>query len=166
MPTWLTGTVQWLHVLFGIFWIGSVLSLTFVVVPALGRAAQPGKQTFVGMIQQRVHQLLPPVAVATILLGLLRGTIFGPVTSLQVVLGTAYGLTWTAALIFSIATLIAGSRGMGGGFIQLATMVLTASDESRAAYDAQLRKIRVAGYITIAGFLATFSCMILMRFGY
>ena len=37
MPMWLVGTVQWLHVLFGIFWFGAVLTLTFVVVPALGR---------------------------------------------------------------------------------------------------------------------------------
>lgn len=166
MPTWLIGTVQGLHVLFGIFWFGSVLTLTFVVVPVLGRAPQPGKQTFVGAIEQRVHHLLPPVAGATILLGLLRGTIFGPITSFQAAFGTAYGRTWTAALVFSIATLIAGARGIGGGFTRLAAMVLTANDVSRTAYDTQLRKIGAAGYITIAGFLATFTCMILMRFGY
>jgi hypothetical protein len=166
MPTWLIGTVQWLHVLFGTFWFGSVLTLTLVVVPALGHAAQPGKQMFVGMIQQRVHQLLPPVAVATILLGFLRGTIFGPITSLRAAFATAYGLTWTAALVISVATLMAGARGMGGGFTHLAAMALTVSDESRAACDAQLRKIKVAGYLTMAGFLAIFTCMILMRFGY
>jgi uncharacterized membrane protein len=166
MPTWLIGTVQWLHVLFGIFWFGAVLTLTFVVVPALDRAPQAGKQTLVGALQQRLHRLLPLVAGITILLGLVRGTILGPVNSLQVAFATAYGLTWTAALVFSIATLIIGARGIGGGFIRLAATALTADDASRAAYDRQLRKIRLAGYLAILGFLVTITCMILLRFGY
>jgi uncharacterized membrane protein len=166
MPTWLVGTVQWLHVLFGIFWFGTVLTLTVVVVPALGRAPQPGKQTLVGALQRRLHRLLPLVAGMTILLGVVRGTIMGPVTSLHVAFGTAYGRTWTAALVFSTATLIIGARGIGGGFIRLAAMELTADGAARAAYDTQLQKIEAAGYITIVGFLATFTCMILMRFGY
>jgi hypothetical protein len=158
--------VQWLHVLFGIFWFGAVLTLTFVVVPALGRAPQPGKQTLVGALQQRLHRLLPAVAGITILLGLVRGMILGPITSLQVAFDTAYGRTWTAALVFSIATLIIGARGIGGGFTRLATKALTADGASRANYDAQLQKVRVAGYLAIIGFLATMTCMILMRFGY
>jgi hypothetical protein len=166
MPIWLVGTVQWLHVLFGIFWFGVVLTLTFVVVPALGRAPQPGKQTLVGALQQRLHRLLPSVAGMTMLLGLVRGTIMGPVTSLQAAFGTAYGRTWTAALVFSIATLIVGARGIGGGFIRLTAKALTADGASRAAYDTQLQKIRLAGYLAIIGFLATITCMILMRFGY
>jgi hypothetical protein len=165
MPTWLVGTVQWLHVLFGIFWFGAVLTLTFVVVPALGRAPQSGKQTLVGALQRRLHRLLPSVAGMTILLGFVRGTIMGPVTSIQVAFGTAYGRTWAAALVFSIATLIIGARGIGGGFIRLAAMALTADGTSRAAYDTQLQKIRLAGYLAIIGFLAIITCMILMRFG-
>lgn len=166
MPAWLVGAVQWLHVLFGIFWFGVVLTLTFVVVPALSRAPQPGKQTLVGVLQQRLHRLLPAVAGMTILLGLVRGTFMGPVTGLQVALGTAYGWTWTAALVFSIATLIIGARGIGGGFIRLATMALTDDGASRAAYDTQLQRIRLAGYVAVVGFLAIITCMILMRFGY
>jgi hypothetical protein len=165
MPTWLVGTVQWLHVLFGIFWFGAVLTLSFVVVPALSRAPQAGKQTFVGVLQERLHRLLPLVAGITILLGVVRGTIMGPVTSLQIAFGTAYGWTWTAALVFSIATLIVGARGIGGGFTLLATMAVTAEDASRLAYNTQLQKIRLAGYLAIIGFLATITCMILMRFG-
>ena len=166
MPTWLIGAVQWLHVLFSIFWFGAVLTLTFVVLPALGRAPQPGKQTFVGALQERLHRLLPLVAGMTILLGVLRGTIMGPVSSLQLALGTAYGRTWTAALVFSVATLIVGARGIGGGFMRLATMAVTADGASRAAYNTQLQKIRLAGYLAILGFLAAITCMILMRFGY
>ena len=84
MPTWLVAVVQWLHVLFAIFWFGSVLALTFVVMPVLGREPQPGKQAFVGALERQVHRLLPPLAGMTILLGIVRGTVLGPVTSLQV----------------------------------------------------------------------------------
>ena len=166
MPVWLVGAVQWLHILFGIFWFGSVLTLTFVVLPVLARAPQPGKQTLVGALEQQLHRLLPPIAGTTILLGLLRGTLLGPVTSLEFALGTAYGRTWLAAFVLGVATLIFGARGIGGGFTQLAALTLTADGASRAAYDAQLRTVRAAGYVTIAGFLAIFTCMILMRFGY
>ena len=166
MSVWLVGTVQWLHVVFGIFWFGAVLTLTFGVVPALGRAPQSGEQTLIRVLQQRIHRLLPPIAGITILLGLVRGTIIGPVTNLQAAFGTAYGRTWTAALVVSIATLIVGARGIGGGFTRLAAMELTADRASRTAYDTQLQRIRLAGYLAITGFLAIITCMILMRFGY
>jgi putative copper export protein len=166
MATWLVAVVQGLHMLFGIFWFGSVLTLVFVVAPVLGRAPQPGKQTFVAALERRIHRLLPPIAGMTIVLGILRGTVLGPINSLEVATSTAYGRTWLAALVLGIATLLLGARGMGGSFTRLAGLVLTADDAARAAYTAQLRQIRLVGYLTLTGFLGTFICMVLMRFGY
>ncbi|HEV2237682.1 MAG TPA: hypothetical protein VGR57_13555 [Ktedonobacterales bacterium] len=165
MPTWLVAAVQGLHMLFGIFWFGSVLTLMFVVLPALAREPQPGKQAFVAALERQLHRLLPVVAGMTILLGILRGTVLGAVTSLDAATGTAYGRTWLAALILGIVTLILGARGVGGGFTRLASLVLTVDDAARVAYAAQLRRIRLAGYLTLAGFLGTFICMVLLRFG-
>ena len=58
------------HVLGGIFWVGSGLFTAFFLVPALGRLGPAGAGPVMGALQQRrLFTILPVVAVLTILSG-------------------------------------------------------------------------------------------------
>src|SRR5687767_8638374 len=58
------------HVLGGIFWLGSGLFTTFFLIPALGRLGPAAAGPVLGALQQRrLFTILPVVAVLTIISG-------------------------------------------------------------------------------------------------
>ena len=58
------------HILGGIFWLGSGLFTTFFLIPALGRAGPAAAGPVMGALQQRrLFTVLPVVALLTILSG-------------------------------------------------------------------------------------------------
>ena len=166
---WLLVAIQWLHVLGGLFWFGSGLTLTFVVLPALARLPLE-RQREVGLaVNRAIGRVIPPVAITTLVLGILRGTVFGPVKSLEALFGSAYGLTFLVALIATIVAMVVGAKLVGGSL-----EALYANDEAwRPAADgrpspaflAAAQRVRTAGYVELAIFLVIFTAMILMRFG-
>jgi uncharacterized membrane protein len=129
--------LQWLHVLFGVFWFGSQLYFDLTVRPAAARLDEAARvefdrQTGTG----RARQITVVAATGTVLLGFLRGVVGGVVD----VLGTPYGITWLAALgIGTFMMLSVWTRGFGG---------------------------RVSGILWNGLFFVIFSLMIAMRFGY
>jgi hypothetical protein len=103
-----------------------------------------------------------------ILLGILRGTVFGPVRSIDALL-TTYGLTWLLALVLAIGTFMYGMRVVGPtleriGRISEADAVNPDGSPTPAAL-ALLGQAKRNGVIELLLFLAIFTCMILMRFG-
>lgn len=59
-----------IHILGGIFWLGSGLFTTFFLIPALGKIGPAGAGPVMGALQQRrLFTILPVVAVLTILSG-------------------------------------------------------------------------------------------------
>ena len=59
------------HILGGIFWVGSGLFTTFFLIPALGRTGPAAAGPVMGALQQRrLFTVLPTVAVLTILSGI------------------------------------------------------------------------------------------------
>ncbi len=58
------------HILGGIFWLGSALFTTFFLIPALGRVGPAAAAPVMGALQQRrLFTVLPVVALLTILSG-------------------------------------------------------------------------------------------------
>jgi uncharacterized membrane protein len=153
---WLQFAVQWLHVLLAIVWFGYSLSMYFLVAPALARLAEEPQREAnfqLGQIGQRVFPIVAPLV---ILLGIVRGTVFGPIDSLDALFGTAYGITWLVALVVSIGLVINGARNIGP-----ATTGLKDTTDFAAA-SARLQRL---GQIDLVAFAIVFTCMILMRFG-
>ncbi|HEV2238538.1 MAG TPA: hypothetical protein VGR57_17905 [Ktedonobacterales bacterium] len=165
MPIWAIITVQWLHVFCGIFWFGSRLVVSFILLPAMRRVKQAQQQAFVTELIRHFTRIEPALGVATILLGILRGTVFGAVQSLDVAFGTRYGMTWTVALTLGLVAAALGGM-VGANFARLRAVPVAADGSSQAAYDAQLARTQAFSYASLAVFLVLFSCMILMRFGY
>jgi uncharacterized membrane protein len=166
MPVWAIIVVTWVHVLFAIFWFGSLLMLAFILLPAMARVPHAEQQPSLGEFVRRFLRMIPAVAGITILFGFLRGTVFGSVVSLDIAFGTAYGLTWVAALVLAIVATSVGGVLVGGNLAKLEAIPVRANGSSQLAYIAQLRKVRAGTYVTLLFLVAIFTCMMLMRFGY
>lgn len=153
---WVIFVVQWLHMLFGIFWFGGALFSNFVLGPYLVRLPPDRLREFLVPFARHSSRIIQPVAIMTIVLGFLRGTVFGPVRSLDALFGSAYGLTWLAALVAATFTLAWGMR-----------TVRTAIAETEAGADigrATGKALRNLG-IELLGFAVILTAMLLMRFG-
>lgn len=164
---WPVVIVQWSHVLLGIFWFGSVLYIDFVMIPALQTLPLARQREFGAAIGARAVKVILPVSLAVIVLGILRGTVFGRIKALDA-LGTTYGIVWLIGLIAASATFYWGYR-----VISPAVERLSAIPESEAMQPdgtplprlaALINDIKRKSLLELAGFLVIFTCMILMRF--
>jgi uncharacterized membrane protein len=151
---WLQFGVQWLHVLLGITWFGYAIAMYFLVGPALAELPEgQGRITYsrLGEIGSRVF---PIVAVLVLVLGILRGTVFGRIQSFDA-LSTTYGIVWIIALVFTLGLIFTGARYMG----PLLEGIKEAPDYRLAG-----ERIRSVSRIDLGLFGVVFTCMILMRF--
>jgi uncharacterized membrane protein len=152
--------IQWLHVFLGVFWLGTVLYLDLILLPTLNRLPLQEQQKVGGQLGPRTSRILVPVGITVVLLGFLRGTVFGQLHSLDAVLGNAYGVTWLISLLLGIGVIIWGLLVLAPRAEALNTA------KSPEEYGAIVKTLRVLILIELLGFLALFTCMILMRFGY
>src|SRR5437868_303440 len=106
---WMIMLLHWLHVFLGIFWFGSMLYVGFVLVPSLRRLPLEQQRTIPGPVNEQAERVLFPISILVVILGLVHGTILGPVRSLDYLLGTAYGLTFLVAALVAGATVVWGS---------------------------------------------------------
>lgn len=150
--------VQWLHVFFAIFWFGGTLFANFVVVPAIMRIS-PGAQREMGNALGRTGQIIRPISYITIVIGILRGTVWGPIKDLEFLFGTAYGITWLVALVLAV-----GLVGYGQMVIEPFRERIQRATSQEEAAALVARAPRVFG-LELLGFFAIFTAMILMRFG-
>ena len=155
----LTIIVQWLHVILGVFWFGSNLYTNIVVIPAVGTLPLTEQQKIGGLLGPASARVITPVSILVVLIGFLRGTVFGSLRSLDAVFGSAYGITWFIALLLGIELILWGA------------LVISPRAEglnrakSTEEYARVFGELKVVALLEILGFLAIFTCMILMRFG-
>ena len=155
---WLTAITHWLHVLFAIFWFGSTLFTDFVLMPAVMQMS-PGAQRELGQrIGPIAERAETAAGVATIVLGVILGTIAGPVQSVTFLLGTAYGLTWLVSLVLALAVFVFGARMLTPAVAGVARAATP--DEQAAA----VARVRLYSLLQLAGFILIFTAMVLMHF--
>ena len=162
---WVVFGVQWLHVLLAILWFGNSLSLAVVTIPALGKLPLVRQQEVGAELGKRGMRVFDIVGPAVIILGLLRGTLFGPIKDLNGLLGTAYGLTFLLALIVATATFLWGRFVIVPATRALARAPVNPDGTPTPELDAKLRRAKGVTVLELTGFVVVFSCMILMRFG-
>jgi uncharacterized membrane protein len=129
--------VQWLHVIFAVYWFGTILFTRMVLFPALRQIpeheAAVRKQLVVGP-SRRLTQI---ASTGTVVLGIIRGSMTGVWDNL----GSAYGVTYLTALV--IGTLMMSYVAFGW-------------PPDRPLYQK----------LYVAGFPVMFTLMVAMRFGY
>ena len=156
---WAQIVVTWLHVLLAIFWFGGSLYNVFVLGPAVMMLPAEGQLTlYRAMTKRRAAEILEGVGVITVLLGIIRGSLLGPVRSIDFLVNTPYGITWGIALLLA-AGVLAWSR-----------FVIQPKSEQFATAAAAgdmvaVRKAAPLLLLELLGFFGIFTCMILMRFG-
>ena len=156
MYAWLLAILQWLHVLCGIFWFGSVPTADFIVLPTLRSLGAPMQQAFFRAFVNQGPKLVAGVAGATILLGLIRGIAGGVLDRLS----SPYGLTWIAAFIVGSSLLYLGLRILTPAGRRLAEM------PPGPEFEAALVGVKRLTITELAGFMVILALMIAMRFGY
>ena len=162
---WLLFVVQWLHVLLGILWFGNALVLDLIVIPAINRlpiVAQRQIGSYIGSRSTRLFHVIVPLIVV---LGFIRGTVFGPIKSVDVLLGSAYGLTWLVALITVIATYLWGLLVIIPALHKMDSVPLNPDGTGTPELERATDRVKRVVSLELVGFFIIFTCMILMRFG-
>ena len=161
--------VQWIHVLSGVMWFGGAVAINMLVFPTVTVLPPEQQRRFGRALSPKLSRFFSIVAGIVMLFGIIRGTLLGPIKGLDILFGTAYGLTWLAALILTIGLAIIAARVVGP------TAERMYGDDSLwdfgpgqpppAGLLAHVHLMRTVGMIEMVGFLVVFTLMILMRFG-
>jgi uncharacterized membrane protein len=162
---WVVVVVQWLHVLLGIFWFGNALVLDVIVIPAINRLPIVRQREISSYIGSRATPILHVVVPSIIVLGLIRGTLLGPIKSVDVLLGTAYGLTWLTALSVTILTYLFGLFMIIPALRRMDTAPVASDGSPTPDLTAAINRVKRLVAVELIGFFVIFTCMILMRFG-
>lgn len=154
---WTEFGAQWLHILLGTFWFGGMLFSNYVVIPAVSQLPPDGRGPAMASLGRRANRVMPWVALGTIILGIIRGTVLGDVRAFAD-LTTAYGIEWLIGLVAAVATLAWGMWVLNPAAARLALHGLSPGLADQAA------KVRRYGLIQLLGFLMIFTTMILMHY--
>jgi uncharacterized membrane protein len=157
--------VQWLHVLLGILWFGNALVLDVIVIPAINRLPILTQREISSLIGSRATPIFHVVVPAIVVLGIIRGTALGPIRSLEVLLGTAYGITWLIALTVTIGLYLFGLRVIVPALRRMDLVPIGPDGSPTEPLTAATDRVKRLVGLELLGFLVIFSCMILMRFG-
>jgi uncharacterized membrane protein len=165
---WLVFSVHWLHVLAAITWFGAVIYTDFILIPGL-MTLPAGEQRSAGSaIGKQAFRVIMGAATAVIILGILRGTVFGPIRSVDA-LTTAYGLTWLLALVVTLVTYWWGLKVIGGALERFNAFPLEeatlADGSTNPALAVLVNDVKRKTMLELVFFFVIFTCMILMRFG-
>ena len=155
---WLQIVVTWLHVLAAIFWFGGTLYALFVLGPIVMSLPLQTQVAISRAAAKRANVIFETLGGITILLGIVRGTLLGPVQSPGFLLGTPYGITWGIALVLALGVL-AWSHFVTFPLGERMPAAIEAGDT------AAMRRVVPLIMLELLGFFAIFTCMILMRFG-
>lgn len=133
------------HILGGIFWLGSGLFTTFFLIPALGRVGPAAAGPVMGALQQRrLFTILPVVALLTILSGLRLFQIvsvdFAP-TYMASRTGQTYLWSGIAAVVaFVLSILVARPAAVRAG--QLGASLGSLPEEQRTGRAAEVERLK------------------------
>ena len=133
------------HILGGIFWLGSGLFTTFFLMPALGRVGPAAAGPVMGALQQRrLFTILPIVALLTMLSGLRLFHIvsagFAP-AYLSSRTGQTFMWSGIAAVVaFLLSILVARPAALRAG--QLGASMGSAPEAERAGRAAEMERLR------------------------
>ncbi len=165
---WAQFAVQWLHVLLAILWFGSAMTTNFIFVPAINGLPIDRQREIGGAYGEVASRLLKIVGPIVIVLGVVRGTVFGPITSVDM-LTSEYGLTWLIALVAACATYAWALLRIEPSLRRMNAIPVEAAvgpdGRPSPAMAAAIATAKQNALLELLGFIVVFSCMVLMRFG-
>jgi uncharacterized membrane protein len=151
---WLTVAVQWLHVLLGITWFGYAIAMYFFVTPALRALPESEARATNSRLGEIGLRAFPIISALVLILGVLRGTLFGRIQSFEA-LTTTYGIVFLIALLGTLGLIFTGARYIGP---------ITRDLRDTPDFGASVARLERISRIDLGLFAVVFTCMILMRF--
>jgi uncharacterized membrane protein len=162
---WVVVGAQWLHILLGIIWFGNSLVVAAILIPSLNRLPIPVQRDVGARYGERATHVFDVVVPALIVLGVIRGTLLGPIKGVGDVFGSSYGITWLVALVAAIATFLWGKYAINGAIERMNAAPLNADGTATSQLEAETARVKLVVVLELVGFFVIFTCMILMRFG-
>ncbi len=159
------------HILGGIFWLGSGLFTTFFLIPALGRVGPAAAGSVMGALQQRrLFTILPVVAVLTMISGVrLFQIVSGGFTPAYIDSRPGQTFLWSGVAAFAAFLLSLGvarpAMVRAGG---LATTMAALPDEQRARRGEEIERLRrrsgIASSVAMGFLIAAAAGMAVARY--
>lgn len=162
---WVVVGAQWLHVLLGIIWFGNSLVVAAILIPSLNRLPIPMQREVGSRYGEQANRLFDVLVPVLIILGVVRGTLLGPIKNVGDVFGSSYGVTWLIALVAAIGTFLWGRILINGAIRRMNAAPLNDDGTATAQLEAETARVKLVVVLELVGFLVIFTCMILMRFG-
>lgn len=153
----ITIIVQWIHIVAGLIWIGANIYQDYVIWPALLSRPAPEARATYDSTAKFAAPLMMIAGIVVMLMGIIRGTLLGPIKSFGYLLTTPYGLTWLVALLVMIFIIAWGGRFRSG----LDNAVWNGDQFHPNA----MHYIRSHTLVSNIAFAIILACMVLMRFG-
>ena len=150
--------VQWCHIAAAILWAGGAALSEIVLRPALNRLPRETERSIGQALTPAMTWYFAITGTLTIVFGILRGTLFGPLQSLSAFF-TPFGITWCVALLLAAALALIGALGVG----RAATLIYRTNRQIRNdSEDRARRSLAIYGPLQVVGFLLILLCMVLM----
>jgi uncharacterized membrane protein len=153
--------IQFLHVAAGAAWFGGSLFANAVVLPFIARQAPDRQRELIGGLVLGPERVMIAAALGAAVTGLLRGTVYGRIDSLDAVV-SPYGVVWLTAILVALAVFATGGRVTSPAARALrdddAVWVATPEAERSRAADAIARlllgfRVEFAGISLILGLM-------------
>ena len=107
---WLLVPLLWVHITCMTFWMGSMIFATILGGQPRVQAALEGNSE-TRILARRLSLVFPVAILIGVITGILLGTVFGPIKSFGLLVGTPFGLTMTAAFLLVVVALAFGPTG-------------------------------------------------------
>jgi hypothetical protein len=159
------------HILGGIFWVGSTLFTSLFLLPALAQSGAGAGQVMAALQQRRVFIILPIVAVLTIASGLrlmwITSVGFSPAYFNSPV-GRTFALSGAAAIVAFVIGILAGRPAAMRAAALGRTLATTTDASTRGSLESELTRVRrraaVAGMVVLVLLLLGAGGMAIARY--
>lgn len=159
------------HILGGIFWVGSAIFTSFFLIPVIGSSPAVAGQVMAGLQKRRLFTILPIVAFLTIVSGIRLLAIASAGFS-SAYFSTSMGRTFAASALAAIVAFLLSLLISRPGFVRvgrLGASLATATDEgARQRITAEMqrlsRRVAIANAIVVALLLFSAAGMATARY--
>jgi uncharacterized membrane protein len=159
--------VQAFHVLAGVVWLGGAVFMNTVVLPAIVALPDAEQRAMARRVIFGPERMMIAAALLAAMLGILRGTVYGPVRSVDA-LATPYGIVWGLAIAITLSVFLVGARMTGPAAHRLLDddrlWTSPASREVSGARADGFRLVRRSFRLELIGILLVFGLMPILRF--
>jgi hypothetical protein len=157
--------VQFLHILGGAAWLGASAFANLVLLPFVFGQPIERQRDLVRTMILGPERLLIGAALLAAVMGVVRGTVFGPIRSIEA-LGSPYGIVWLAAIAVTVAVFAVGGLVTSPAVRRLvgddALWTVPTAQRAPAGHDNTVRRLRLGFALELSGIVLVLALMVIL----